>query len=828
MKKSWVRKLICAGLVLTMLVGLTACGKSKDDPNAELAKQYVYSEQPMEMPELGDDMSIRMISQQNDRIYALVQVYHWSEDYSSDNDMKIVSWNMEGGDVQVVDVEMSTAGGSETEDGAVSEDAEEDVPAAENDVNLEMDMSLNDADGDGIMDDMTVMLPSGDYYEYTSLNYATIGSNGKMYAIKDYYKEDYSDPEKIVSVNEISVCCWNLDGSLQWESEVENLQTEESWSYVQNMIAMEDGSLVILINGDKQEKMSVTADGNVSARQSLSDNAMILANANNISVKEDGILSVVYWDDADGYSMKMATYDLQNDVLGESIKLPDSFMMSGYNTLTSGPGADLIYTDSNGVFKFNIGDEMPTQIMSYINSDMTTTSINNLLMVDDTRFVGFYYDNYDNKTKAGIFTKVNPEDIQDKRVIVLGGNYIDYDLKLRVVDFNRNSMKYRVVIKEYQQYSTMDDYMASYTQLNNDILSGSMPDILIADNNVAVENYISKGLVADVGALIKKDDELSQKEFMENVFKAYQVNDKLYYVIPSFNVRTMLAKTAHVGNRDTWTMQDMQNILQGMPEGAQAFGDLTRDSFFYTMMRFCGSDFVDVSTGKCNFNSQDFISMLEYANTLPVEFSEEYWGEDYWMTYESQYRDDKTLLMECYVSNPRDMVRYLNGYFGEEVSYIGFPTESGKGSTLDANQRFVLSAKSNNLDGAWEFVRYYLTDEYQNGLQWELPVNKTAFVNKVNEAMENPYYLDENGQKIEYEDSFYINGEELPLENLNQNQVNQFISFVESVDKQSYFNNDIQNIITEETAAFFEGQKTAQAVADIIQSRVQIYVNENR
>ena len=36
------------------------------------------------------------------------------------------------------------------------------------------------------------------------------------------------------------------------------------------------------------------------------------------------------------------------------------------------------------------------------------------------------------------------------------------------------------------------------------------------------------------------------------------------------------------------------------------------------------------------------------------------------------------------------------------------------------------------------------------------------------------------------------------------------------------------NIITEETESFFSGQKSAKDAADVIQNRIQIYVNENR
>lgn len=818
MKKGRLQKIISAGLVLTMLVGLTACGKKKevdpkDDPNAALAKQYVFSEQAIEMPDLGDDFSIRMLKKSGEKIYALVDIYHWDEmTGSSDNEMKIVSWNMDGTGVQMVDMQRTLGGVEENETEEPTEETPADAPAAE------------DPNGDMIMDDMS--LDYSDKYEYTGFNQLTITEDGKMYGIKEHYLEDYTDPENPIAENSLSVCSWTLDGVMQWETPVEGLQTDESWSYIQSIVPTAEGKLMMLISGDKQEMIEVSADGTLSERKELTGNSSILANTSNIMAKEDGTLLVIYWDENDNYNLKAASYDIKSDTMSEGVKLPDYFNMYGFNSVSEGIGSDMVFASSNGVYSYSIGDEQPTQIMSYINSDMATTNMNYIVMLDETHLMGFYYDNAENKNVGSIFTKVNPEDIPDKHILVLAGFYIDYATKNRVVDFNKSNEKYRVVVKEYQQYSTADDYMAGYAQLNNDIIAGGMPDILMVDNSVNVESYIAKGLLADIGALIEKDEVLSQKEFMENVFDAYKVNDKLYYVIPSFYVRTMIGKTSVVGDRNAWTMQDMMALDAELPDETQMIGDLTQSGFFYTMMQYCGNDFIDMTTGKCSFDSQGFIDLLNYAASLPTEFGEDYWGEDYWMKYESQYREDRTVLMDCYISNARDMNRNINGYFGEDISYIGFPTESGNGSVVAGEQLYALSAKSQNMDGAWEFVRYYLEDEYQSEI-YSFPVAKDAFMNKVNEAMEKPYYLDENGEKVEYEDYFYMNGESIELPNMSQEQADEFVSFIESVNKKAYYNEQIQNIITEESAAFFEGQKSAQDVVAIIQSRAQIYVNEN-
>ena len=81
---------------------------------------------------------------------------------------------------------------------------------------------------------------------------------------------------------------------------------------------------------------------------------------------------------------------------------------------------------------------------------------------------------------------------------------------------------------------------------------------------------------------------------------------------------------------------------------------------------------------------------------------------------------------------------------------------------------------------------------------------------------------------MEYESKFSVSGESIVLPNMTKEQVNKFIDFVGSIEKCAYYDEDIQAIISEETASFFAGQKSAEEVARVIQSRVEIYVNESR
>ena len=72
-----------------------------------------------------------------------------------------------------------------------------------------------------------------------------------------------------------------------------------------------------------------------------------------------------------------------------------------------------------------------------------------------------------------------------------------------------------------------------------------------------------------------------------------------------------------------------------------------------------------------------------------------------------------------------------------------------------------------------------------------------------------------------------IGGQEVKISPMTQDEVNTLTGFIKGLTVPYSLNQEVQNIITEETAPFLQGQKQAKDVADIIQSKVQIYVNEN-
>lgn len=840
--KKW-KKYFSIGLASVMALSLCACGgggtnqggkSEKSDPS--LAKQGVYRLSEYDLSEISDnaqDSYVQDVFCVGDTAYAIVQNYSYDETTGqSGYSYNILASTVTDTEPRVISLQQSKDGSESPED--VKADGTAGANAANTDSSAQADTLVEEVPVGEIGEDRPVADDTyGSTYENVSFSNFKLVDNF-FYGTKDYYFEDYSDPDNYVSEQHSYLCQWDLDGNMTQEVLMD--EGEESGnSSVIALIPGKNGTIYVLYrnwNDSTMEVRTMNQDGTFSDRKNAGKLSEIADRLDSLLTAPDGSVVILYYDSAWSRAFT-SSYDIETDTLSAETELPSAVSNAGKKTLLDKD--TLVYSDGEGVDLYHIGDTESTLLMNFINSDFEFSYLNTLAVFDEDHFVG-YYTEYDDTTynsiiRGGLFTKVAPEDIKDKETLVIGGTYFDNNLRTRAIAFNKSSDSYRLVIKDYSQYNSYDDYTAAYTQINNDIISGNMPDILVVDNyNMSLENYVSKGLLADVGELFAKDEELSKNEYLQNVFDACKINDKLYEVVPSFYISTYIGKTSLVGGKENWTMADAQEVLKQLPEGASLFGETTRDSFMRTVLEMCGSDFIDVSTGKCAFDSDEFIAYAEYAKSLPAEYAKNDYDDNWYKLYQSQYRENRTLLMNCYMNSLSDMVSTINGSFGEDVSYVGFPGGDGQGSVIYTGTTYALSAKSAHLDAAWDFVRYYLTDEYQSTLngKWSLPVSRKYMEEAAEATTRKPVYDTYDGKQEEGNYTFWINNEEIILDPLTTEQKDRLLDFVSSVSKRAYSNDEVFNIISEEMGAFYQGQKSAKECASVIQSRVQIYVNENR
>jgi ABC-type glycerol-3-phosphate transport system substrate-binding protein len=219
---------------------------------------------------------------------------------------------------------------------------------------------------------------------------------------------------------------------------------------------------------------------------------------------------------------------------------------------------------------------------------------------------------------------------------------------------------------------------------------------------------------------------------------------------------------------------------------------------------------------------------LEFVEQFPEEFDYSVYDDtEYWSNYESMYREGTALLSTVYLSDFATYNYQKKGTFGEDITFIGFPASNENGSAINYDISFAMSSKSDKKDGAWDFLRYYLTDEYQDSITYGFPISIERLNELAETAKQRPFYLDENGNKVEYDQTYYLNDVEIIIEPCTDAEIDQVMTFLKSLNQSTTYDSSLMKIVTEEAESFFSGQKSASEVAEIIQSRVQIYVSEN-
>lgn len=497
----------------------------------------------------------------------------------------------------------------------------------------------------------------------------------------------------------------------------------------------------------------------------------------------------------------------------------------GSFSFVKGVEKSCLINSGNSLYEYDLETQTSNEILNWIDCDIDSDSIVAVSGLEDGRILALTRDYSGENPKSDIvyLSKKKASEVAEKTIITYGSLYMGSNVRSAIINFNKTNEKYRIQPKEYGT----DDYATGIAQLNSDIVSGNSPDIIdLSYGNV--NQYIEKGILEDLYPFFDKDSEIKKENYVESVLKAYERDGKLYAAMPSFGINTVIGRTSDVGTEMGWTIDELIALVKSKPEGTEVFSYATKESILSSLCIYGTSDLVDWSTGKCSFDSEDFIKMLEFSNTFNSD--SEYVYDESAPSMPTKIRNGQLLFMMTNISDMQSYQMY-EAMYGEPITFIGYPTSSGSGSSIMAGEVLLgISSKSKNKDGAWEFVRTFLSSDYQTADNlWSFPVLKTALEDKFKEAMEPEYYEDENGEQVRtMKTSWGYDDANFDIYEATQEQVDAVKNLIENADSVYEYNEEMYSIISEEAAAFFAGQKTAQDVANVIQSRVQIYVNENR
>ena len=614
-------------------------------------------------------------------------------------------------------------------------------------------------------------------------------------------------------VEKYNLRVFDASGAQTFCAELSSLIESEDYFYVSAFAVSGTGEAVLMANGNAIYVLN--ADGSLKGSIDTSDLSNGISNF--VTLGDGSVAALVYGEDYAAFDLRPV--DTAAMQLGEATA---SLPTDAYSARPSGGGYDFCYNKGESFYGYKLADGSEEKLVTWINCDVNSNNLTSPYITEEGNIVCLsseYSNTGDGATTYFItLTKTPYDQVPQKTTLTLACVYLGYDIKNQILDFNRKSSDYRIEVRDYSEFNTEDDYSAGYTKLITEIGSGAVPDIMLTDG-LPIETFGAKGLLADLWPFIDADEELGGRAgVVEPVFNALSQDGKLYEISSSFYITTIAGPASIVGTEPGWTYEEMYAALDQMPEGCELFSlGTTRSDVFSSICMLNLSRFVDWTTGECSFDSDDFISLMEFANRFPETFD---WEHHEWTNEDSdayRIKEGRQLLVTLSLSDPYSY-NYYSEMFNGDMALKGFPDVPGSGAVFNMNGTgLAIASTCENQDAAWSFVRTLLTREYQENYTYGFCTNRELYEENIQSMVGQSYYTYDQVTGEEKEIIFTQENADLIADLINNTSM-----------VADYNTSQINDIINEEVAYYFSGEKTAQDVAATIQNRVSIYVNEQR
>ena len=492
---------------------------------------------------------------------------------------------------------------------------------------------------------------------------------------------------------------------------------------------------------------------------------------------------------------------------------------------------DLLISDNNSLYGYSLETNEQMALLRWGGIELLNTSDAFVGMFGDGRLV-VVTRGWDLSVEMFYLTPVQRGYLQttEKVTLTLGGLRIPDEILSAVIEFNQENRDYRIEVVDY--LGPDYDWYGGLTRLQVELMTGKGPD-LIYDWSRELR---APGFLLDLYTFIDADSELNREDFLPNILHAMEDSDGcLYRIANSYSVNTMIGIEENLGHIDAWTLTRMQELLEDSLHIPYPLGVLNIGLLFVHQM-LGNRDFIDYDNYQANLDNDCFVKILEIAKLLPAE-----------QNLEIGYTSALILMMrgeQLLEEKQFDYFRDFQGYaevLGDSFVLLGMPSAEGGRNIVYPLNPIGIGAASAYADGAWEFLRRFL-------LPIEIPDKDDALGNvpfpiRIDTFEAHIEYLqtplvgpDGNGNPVEYPrweftliewvDNRYLTTD-VDLYAMTDDVADKLRDFIKSAQPPARrLDSGLTGLINGDLHALFDGVRSSEDTARIIQSRVQIYLSE--
>lgn len=419
---------------------------------------------------------------------------------------------------------------------------------------------------------------------------------------------------------------------------------------------------------------------------------------------------------------------------------------------------------------------------------------------------------------CGRTDNLGTEEKQGPDTLILAVFNESAELRSQVMAFNESNELYQIEIQRYERSLQPED--DGLLRLQREIATGNGPDIIDFGSDYTTSDIVGE-YTEDLFPYLETEN---IEDYFLNVIQSFSYGDKLYAVPLSFKLETFAGSRKVLGDLEHWNIREMMECFQQQDQNVMLYPGQTKRDVFGTILTGSMECYIDWEKGTCDFNGQEFRDVMAFCNTFPesLDITNEF-------SVKQTFLDGKALLLNIRLSQIYDICKAEHIFDEEDITYIGFPVEGVCGTVIKpGGPVLAISRNSEHKDAAWQFIYQCLEKQYQSEMASGLPVCRSALEEKLAQGCIVEYSQDGEGkEKPIVKQQILFEGEDpIDIYSITEDQADKLVKLIESAEVNTSVDYQLYLILLEEADSYFNGDKSLEEVADIIQSRASVYISE--
>lgn len=461
-------------------------------------------------------------------------------------------------------------------------------------------------------------------------------------------------------------------------------------------------------------------------------------------------------------------------------------------------GKNVSISDLEGLYQFDVTERTCKRLVSWEEVDYR----GNPLAISPSRDAILEW--IDENDKGFRYCQLNQaEKDNTKEKIVIAGLEVDASLKAAVSRYNLKQTEYRIEIVDYCQNGAVDIQDAR-KKLYADFIKGEQIDLLYT-KNVNVKMLGKNGYLKDLYSFMTDGNEIDKGDFVKEVLDAMEQDGKLFYLFPDFVLGALAVNEELAISKTNLSLNEYICEMGGRKQFNVNL-DLKDFNFLQSLFLVNYAQCFEADETKFRLHEEEIEKILQCAKlSCPI--------------------NGAGVLEEIQIGN----LYLLQAYSETEKSgklITGYPSDSGKGVRIIPDQttwQLAISKNAKYDKEAWKFISWLMSEDYRITSN-TFPVLADKLEEKMNE--EQTAYVDEITGEKNWKMILEIQGQNVYCYAASDKEREIFYNLLRQGVMDNLLEDEIWNIISEETQVFFEGNRDLKVTVDVMKKRLQLLFDE--